>query len=95
MIDQLREENKKLSQQVREATDRADVESEYRRRAEQENDQLRRSKQWLEDQMRDQADIADSLKSVVARCFVGLDKTLPVLEDLRRHASLDRAGTHS
>ncbi|KAK3939115.1 hypothetical protein QBC46DRAFT_388518, partial [Diplogelasinospora grovesii] len=55
VIDQLREENKRLSQQVRESTGRADAESERKRLTEEENRQLRSNQQWLEDQIRDHA----------------------------------------
>ena len=91
MIEKLREENAKLFQEVDELKCRADVASRQRQLVEEENRRLHSNQQWLEGQLRDYADTIDYFKDSAARCFFGLDKVLPVLEDLRKHTSLHKA----
>ncbi|KAH7016234.1 uncharacterized protein B0I36DRAFT_337091, partial [Microdochium trichocladiopsis] len=95
MIDILREENWKLSQEVWDLRSRADAESRQRQLVEEENRRLHNNQQWLEGQVRDCAAAVDYFKNSVARCFLGLDKVLPILEDLRKDTSLDRAMSRS
>ena len=91
MIDKLGEENAKLIQDVEELRSRADAESRQRQFVEEENRRLHSNQQWLEGQLRDNAEAVNYFEDSVARCSFGLDKVLPVLEDLRKHTSLHRA----
>ncbi|KAK0628284.1 hypothetical protein B0T17DRAFT_149373 [Bombardia bombarda] len=94
VIDKLREENAKLLQDVDELRSRADAESRQRYLVEEDNRRLHSNQQWLEGQLRDCADAVDYFKDSVARCFFGLDKVLPILEDLRKDASLHSYKPH-
>ncbi len=90
MVDKLREENAQLSEEVRELRSREEIEFGRRRLTEEAICRLQSSQQQLEDQVRHYAGEADYYRSVAARCFFGLDKVLPVLEDLSKDTSLDR-----
>ena len=78
VINKLREENARLFEEVRELRSRESVESGRRQRIE-ELGGLQSNQQRLEDQVQNYADAADYFKGVIARCFFGLDKVLPVL----------------
>ena len=93
MIDKLREENSKLSQDVYELRNKADAESKKRLLIEEENRQLRSKQQWLEGQVRDRIEAANYFKNSAVRCLSRLDKVLPILEELRMDTSLDLDGT--
>jgi hypothetical protein len=90
MVDKLKEENARLSAEVCELRSRADAESGKRQLVEEENRRLCLNQQQLKDQVHDYAGTADYFKSIISRCFLGLDEVLPVLEDLRKGTSLDR-----
>lgn len=91
VIDKLREENAKLLQDVDKLRSRADAESRQRHLVEEDNRRLHSNQKWLEGQLRNYTDAVDYFKDSVTRCFFGLDKVLPVLEDLRKDASLHTA----
>jgi len=90
IIDKLREENARLSQEVCELRSRADAESGQRQLTEEENRRLHSNQQRLEDQVRDYADAVDYLRNSIARCSFGLDKALTILEDLKKDTSFNR-----
>jgi hypothetical protein len=91
MVDKLKNEIARLSQEVCELRDRADVESAKRHLLEEENPQLYHNQQRVEDQVNDYANAVVYFKSITSRCFLKLDEVLPVLEDLRNCTSVDRA----
>ncbi|KAF2181005.1 hypothetical protein K469DRAFT_692521 [Zopfia rhizophila CBS 207.26] len=87
-IDQLKEENARLLQELHEWRDKATAESERRELAEGQVRQLHGTHQQLQEQVRGYAVTADNLRSSVSMCFQGLDKVLPVLEELRTGVSM-------
>lgn len=56
-----------------------------------ENRQLHITKQQLQSQMQNYSDSVDYLRQIMSRYILGLDKVLPMLEDLRKEASLEEA----
>ena len=82
-IDQLKEDNAKLNQELQEWRDRATTESKGRRIAEKEIHQLYERSQQLQDQVKTYGVEVDYLRSIISTCCQGLDKVLPMLEDLR------------
>lgn len=56
-----------------------------RRQFTEEIRRLQNNQQQLEDQVHQYAGEVDYYRSITTRCFFGLDKVLPVLEDLRKN----------
>jgi hypothetical protein len=87
-IRQLEEENANLLQRLHECQENVVAESEHRRALEQEVNQLYGTQQTLQEQVQHYAVTADFFKSNVSKYFQGLDKVLPMLEELRSGLSL-------
>lgn len=87
-IGQLEEENANLLRQLHECRENAVAESEHRQALEQEVHQLYGTQQRLQEQVQHYAVTADFFKSNVSKYFQGLDKVLPMLEELRSGLSL-------
>ncbi|KAH8765341.1 hypothetical protein F5883DRAFT_421083, partial [Diaporthe sp. PMI_573] len=67
IIGQLQEENKRLSQQIQQATNKANTEYSRRQIAEEENHRLRSNQLWLEKQVRERAHAVEFFQGIV-RC---------------------------
>jgi uncharacterized coiled-coil DUF342 family protein len=87
-IGQLEEENARLIRQLHGCQENAVAESKHRQALEQEIHQLYETQRRLHEQVQHYVVTADFFKSNVSKCFQGLDKVLPMLEELRSGLSL-------
>ncbi|KAH8743333.1 hypothetical protein F5883DRAFT_441072 [Diaporthe sp. PMI_573] len=87
IIDQLREENANLLQQLQEATRKAETEHEQRKIAEEGNRQSRSYQAQLEKDFQRCAGLAAFFKDIVTKCATDMERVLPTLQDMRKHMS--------
>ncbi len=87
MIDKLYDGNARLSEEVCQLRRRKDIEFGRRHFAEEEICRLQSNQQRLEEQVRNSTEEAAYFRGIVERCFCGLDKVLPVLEELKKDTS--------
>lgn len=87
IIDQLREENERLSQQLQEAERKADAEREQRNIAEELNRQSCTYKAQLEKDVEKYAGAAAFFQRIVEKCAADMEKVWPALQDVKRHIS--------
>ncbi|KAK0723475.1 hypothetical protein B0T26DRAFT_642395 [Lasiosphaeria miniovina] len=90
-IDKLKEENSKLFQEINHPRTNHNAELKRRELLEVENRQLHIIKQQLQSQMQNYSDAVDYLRNIMSRYILGLDKVLPMLEDLRKQVALEEA----
>ena len=91
MINELRQKCTRLSEEVHQLRSRENLELERRRLAEEEVDRLRSNQQQLENRVQSYADAVNYYRTLASRCFFGLEKVMPILEDLRKDISADKA----
>ena len=87
-ITQLEKENANLFHELCQWKDRAMVESKQRQLADEEANRQYDFIEELKNQIRDYSDTANLLTGRVRSCFQGLDKVLPVLEELKSGMAL-------
>ena len=87
IIDQLREENAKPSQQLQEATRKAEAEHEQRKLAEEGNSQSHSYQSQLEKDVQRYAGVAAFFQGIVTRCATDMERVLPTLQDMRKNMS--------
>ena len=88
-IDQLKEENARFLEELHEWREKATIESELRQIAEGQVRQLHSTHQQLQEQVQSYAVTAEYLRGRVSKCSQGLDKVLPMLEELKAGVSLE------
>lgn len=86
---QLENENVRLFHELCQWKDKATADSRGKRLVEEENGRLHLSNQELERRVQDYSDTASYLTSRITRCFQGLDKVLPILEDLKMEVEVE------
>ena len=91
MINELRQKCARLSEEVHQLRSRENIELEHRRLAEEEIGRLRIDQQQLENQVQSYADAVNYYRTIASRCFFGLEKVMPILEDVRKDISADKA----
>ena len=83
MIHSLKMDNARLAHIIHDMQQRIDDEASQRKQVEEENLRLRDKHEKLETQIKDSSDLVDCLKSSIRKYFLGLDKAIPILEELR------------
>lgn len=85
-IDRLQQENAALSGRIQELSDVLESETERRLCVERDNKELRASLQAAEADINDRAEKARRCQAPLQKCFDELDRTVPILAELRRIA---------
>ena len=87
-IEELGEENARLSKELNEWRDRAATESDLKRHAEKEANQLRIANQQLQEEARNSIITTDNFRKSVSKYAHMLDTALPLLAELKTEMSL-------
>ncbi len=91
MIDELHQKCTKLSEEIHRLRNKENIEVERRRLAE-ELCQLQSNQQQLENKIQNYADIFDYYRAKALRCSSGLEKIMPILEDVRKDITVGKSG---
>ncbi len=83
-IDRLHQENATLSGRVQQLSDGLQNEIESRLRVEKENEELRKSLHVAEDNLNEHVEKARRRQASLLECFDELERTVPILAELRR-----------
>ncbi|KAL2272811.1 hypothetical protein FJTKL_05971 [Diaporthe vaccinii] len=87
IIDQLREENTRLCEQLREVMKKADMERQQRNTAEEGNRQSRSYQAQLEKDVQRYASTAAFFQGIVTKCAADMERVLPTLQDISKYIS--------
>ena len=87
-IDQLREDNNRLAQNIIMYEAELSAELKHRKAIEEELEQLRESNQQFQDKAREDSQVTEYCIGIMRKYFQGLSTVLPVLEELKKDSYL-------